>query len=127
MKRKTNVIFFTLLIILFLAVYFYLSKSVIKPPERLANVPILAKWVGGSDGGSWFQITKAVSKNTFKIKIYNEGTGELEIDTTFILNPECPLKEIDSAILIKSINGYDGTKIELLLPEKGKKCSLIIK
>ena len=61
------------------------------------------------------------------IKIYNEGNGELEMDTTFILNPDCSFKEIDSTTLVKSINGYDGEKIGLLLPEKGKRCSLIIK
>ncbi|MFT3751292.1 MAG: hypothetical protein QM768_23475 [Agriterribacter sp.] len=127
MKRKTIFIFFSVLIILFLAAYFYLGKPVIKPPERLSNIPRQAEWVGGADGGNWYQITKVISKDAFKIKIYNEGTGELEIDTTFILNPECSFKEIDSATLVKSINGYDGTKIGLLLAKKGKRCSLIIK
>jgi len=43
------------------------------------------------------------------------------------LNPDCSFKDIDSTLLVKSINGYDGEKILLSLPEKGKQCSLIIK
>ncbi|MBS1949273.1 MAG: hypothetical protein JST47_16055 [Bacteroidetes bacterium] len=127
MKKRTIIILSAVLIILLLAVYFYIGKPVVKPPERLANVPKQAEWVGGADGGSWYQVTKVVSKNTFRIKVYNEGNGELEIDTTFILNPDCSFKEIDSALLVKSIDGYDGEKVLLSLPEKGKRCSLIIK
>jgi len=127
MKKKTILILSVVLIILLLTVYFYLSKSGIKPPERLGNIPKQAEWVGGVDGGSWYQVTKIISKNTFRVKIYDEGNGELEIDTTFTLNPDCSFKEIDSTLLVKSINGYDGEKILLSLPEKGKQCSLIIK
>lgn len=127
MKRKKIIISFAVLIIFLLTVYFYLNKTVTKPPERLANVPEQAEWVGGADGGSWYQIAKVVSKNTFRVKVYNESNGELGIDTTFILNPDCSFKEIDSALLVKSINGYDGEKILLTLPEKGKRCFLIVK
>ena len=127
MKKKTIIILSTFLIILLFAYYLYLSKPVTKTPERLANVPEQAVWVGGADGGNWYQVTKVISKNIFQIKIYNDYTGESEIDTTFILNPDCPLKEIDSATLVKSFNAFDGQKIELLLPKKGKRCSLIFK
>ena len=65
MKSKTIIILSAVLVILLLAVYFYLNKSVTKPPKRLVNVPKQAEWVGGADGGSWYQITKVVSKNTF--------------------------------------------------------------
>jgi hypothetical protein len=127
MKKKTIIILSTIFIILLLAACIYLSKPFAKPPERLANVPKQTSWVGGADGGSWFQITKAISKNTFKMKIYNEVTGQPEIDTTFILSPDCSFKEIDSLLLAKSINGYDGEKILLSLPETGRQCCLIIK
>lgn len=126
MKVKTIIILSTALIILLLAAYFYLGKPAVKPPQRLKNVPEQAHWVGGADGGGWYQITKVISKNMFKIKIYNDYTGESEIDTTFILNPDCSLKEIDSATLVKSFNFFDGQKIELRLPKKGKRCSLLI-
>jgi len=127
MKKKTIVIVSVAFTILLLAAYFYLGKPIAKPHERLANVPEQAVWVGGADGGNWYQVTKVISKNIFQIKIYNDYTGESEIDTTFILNPDCPLKEIDSATLVKSFNAFDGQKIELLLPKKGKRCSLIFK
>lgn len=105
----------------------YFTNPVTKPPKRLPNIPKQAEWVGGVDGGNWYQIIKVISKNTFNIKIYNEKTGEIEIDAVFILNPDCPFKEIDSTLLIRSINGYDGEKIIVNLPEKGSQCSLIIK
>jgi len=96
-----------------------------KSPERPKNVPDSAQWVGGVDGGNWYRIKKVLSANTFEINVYNESSGELEIDTTFILNTDCTFKSIDSITLAKSINGYDGEKILLLLPEKGKKCFLM--
>ena len=127
MKKKTILILSVALIILLLMVYFYLSKPNRKSPERLGNIPKQAEWVGGADGGSWYQITKVISKNTFRVRIYDEGNGELEIDTTFILNPDCSFKEIDSSLLVKSINGYDGEKILISIPKKRDQCSLIIK
>lgn len=126
MKSKTIIALSIVLItILFMVNYF--TNPVTKPPKRLPNIPKQAEWVGGVDGGNWYQIIKVISKNTFNIKIYNEKTGEIEIDAVFILNPDCPFKEIDSTLLIRSINGYDGEKIIVNLPEKGSQCSLIIK
>jgi hypothetical protein len=126
MKSKTIIVLFIVLItILFVVNYF--TDSVTKPPKRLANIPKQAEWVGGVDGGNWYQIKKVISKNTFNIKVYNEKTGEIEVDAVFVLNPNCPFKEIDSMLLIKSINGYDGEKILVSLPDKGRQCSLIIK
>ncbi|HMF73815.1 MAG TPA: hypothetical protein VK616_20180, partial [Flavitalea sp.] len=100
--------------------YVILSKKTgVTQPKRPPIVPSEAEWVGGVDGGSWYQIIKVVSSNTFRIKIYNENSGDLEIDTAFVLNPTCSLKEIDSMTLVKSINGYDGEKILLTIPESG--------
>ena len=124
MKKKILIIlfaFFLLLgLLLFLAYYFFYSHT-IKRPERLPNIPKSTNWVGGIDGGNWYQISKVLSKNTFKIKIYNGGgSGELLIDTIFILNHDCIIENIDSVNLIKGFNYFDGRKIGLLLPDIGK-------
>ncbi|MEJ0105419.1 MAG: hypothetical protein WDO19_23935 [Bacteroidota bacterium] len=127
MKKSIIILMVLLLILAAGIVYFWGNGHAnITPPERPANIPQQAEWVGGADGGNWYQVTKVISKNAFKIKIYNDGNGELEIDTTFILNSDCAFREIDSLTLTKRFNFFDGKEIELLWPEKGKRCSLII-
>jgi hypothetical protein len=101
------------------------KQSKVKTPDRLRNIPQEAKWIGGVDGGSWYQVSEVLSDNAFKIKIYNDGNGELEVDTIFILNPNCALKKIDTSKLMKSIDGFDGEKI--LLNIENKRCSLTMK
>jgi hypothetical protein len=123
MKRK---IFITLFAVFFFITYRYFNSHITKPPERLSNIPQKAKWCGGADGGNWYEVTKVLPNNIFMIKIYNEGSGEIEVDTIFTLNSDCTFKHIDSITLIKSINGYDGDKILLNMPDKGERCSLIM-
>jgi len=120
MKKSITILAALILLLVTFIVYFLSQNHTnVIPPKRLANIPQQAEWVGGVDGGIWYQVTKIISRKTFKIKIYNDVNGELEIDTTFILNPDCAFREIDSGMLIKSINGYDGESIILNLPEKG--------
>jgi len=96
-----------------------------KPPKRVAGIPEQATWAGGVEGGNWFEITKVVSVNTFKIRIYNDYSGNLEADTMFILNKDCLIKTIDSTGILENLEGYDGEKIILSFPKKEKKCFLI--
>jgi hypothetical protein len=127
MKKSIIIPIVVLLMLASGIIYFLGNKHTnVIPPKRSANIPLQAEWVGGANGGIWYLVTKVISKNTFKIKIYNDGNGELELDTTFILSPDCAFGEIDSGMLIKNINSYDGESIILDLPEKGKRCSLII-
>lgn len=127
-KKSLMVTLGIVFLILVIGIIYILGnkKTNLNPPERSAYVPKQAEWIGGSDGGNWYFITNVLSNNRFKIKIYNDGNGALEIDATFILNPDCHIKNIDSVTLIKSIDGYDGEKILLNLPGEGKRCSLII-
>lgn len=111
-----------------IGVFFLINKKTeILPPMRASNIPSTARWVGGADGGSWYLIKEMPYSNFFRIKIYNERSGDVEADTIFTLNPECSVKELDSTTLVKSIVGFDGVKILLNLPDKGKRCFLIVK
>ena len=101
------------------------NKPNVTVPSRLSNIPAHAIWAGGSDGGIWYQIIDVLSTNSFKIKLYNDMTGELEVDTIFILNADCPIQELDSSKLLKSIDGYDGEKIILNFPDTGRLCFLM--
>ena len=66
MKRKKVITLFAflLVVVILFIVYKYFSSAIVKPPERSANIPKQSVWVGGADGGNWYQITKVISKNT---------------------------------------------------------------
>ncbi len=126
--RSRLISLLSLLLIGSVAIFYLLNKKPeVHPPAQVSNIPSNAKWIGGVDGGNWYLLKKVVSPNVFRITIYNERSGDIEADTTFTLNPLCTLKAIDSLTLIKCINGYDGEKVLLTLPEKYKRCFLIVK
>jgi len=116
----------TVIVVMSVLVFIWLlcQSSNVNAPERLSNIPADAKWAGGHDGGNWFQVLKASENNSFEIKIYNDNTGEVEASSSFVLNPDCVLLKIDSMTLIRSISGFDGSRILLTIPEEGRKCFL---
>ena len=120
---KKFFIFCCAILIVAVVIYFMKDKTP-RPHQQFANIPLQAKWVGGVDGGCWYQILSVVSNNAFRIRIYNDNDGSLTTDTIFILNPECLIDKIDSLGLLKSIVGYDGKKILLNIPENGRNCFL---
>lgn len=117
--------FFLFAVVLSIIFFTSCKQSKVKTPDRLRNIPEEAKWIGGVDGGSWYHLSEVLSDTAFKIKIYNDGNGELEVDTIFILNSSCALKKVDTSTLMKSIDGFDGEKI--LLNIGNKRCSLTMK
>lgn len=108
-------------------IYLLNRKPQVEPPNRLSTIPTNTQWVGGADGGNWYQIKKVWSPNDFSIAIYNENTGEIEVDTIFTISPDCKIKAIDSLSLIQSFNFFDGNKISIILKETGERCFLIMK
>jgi hypothetical protein len=110
----------------FIAFIYYTINYKIRPPQRLSSIPPTAFWVGGSDGGQWYNIVRMISRNKFKIAIYNDFTGQLDVDTTFILNKECDIKEMDSLHLVQKINFYDGERIFLKDKVGSKYCFLSV-
>lgn len=55
-------------------------------PDRIANIPKDAFWVGGADGGQWYLADKIDSTNqTIHFKIYNDYTGDVVVDKVFKL------------------------------------------
>jgi hypothetical protein len=110
--------------LLIVGVIFIALSSRSQGPKRFSNLPAKAVWIGGTDGGAWFQVEKVLSGRAFRIKIFNDENGSLLTDSTFTLNAGCAITKIESADLMKAINGYDGNKILLAIPEKGNKCYL---
>lgn len=96
-----------------LLVVFFVRNYRVRVPAPLPNVPVSAMWIGGSDGGSWFELLRTPTPTSFKMRIYHDYTGEIVADTVFILNRDCQLDDLDSTTLMGYIEGYDGERIML--------------
>lgn len=127
---KVKAVFILFISFLIIACYWVFIKeenntnTTRKPGENMSNKAI---WIGGIDGGNWYLIDSVLSPTSFKIKIFNDNTYEIESDTVFELNADCYLKEIDSLTLLRNINGFDGERIFLAIPDRSKRCFLLPK
>lgn len=94
-------------------------------PTRIKGIPENTFWVGGQDGGQWFEI-KEIDKEslTADIAIYNENTGDLDADRQFKL--KCNSKsQFNLDNLKNEINGFDGQRILLKqLDKEDRNCFL---
>jgi|GEM_PF-2719937 len=111
-----------LIVIISISIYFLFYR---KNNQFPANIEQKAKWIGGKDGGNWYYISEVFPENAFRIKVYNDKSGELEADAIFKLNPDCYSKKIDSILLLNKITGYDGMHIFLDFVQNGKQCHLM--
>lgn len=90
------------------------------PPERNEKVPETAVWSGGCGGGYWFeQVGYTKSNNRYRIRIYNDFDGNLELDAEFGASDTCK-KSVDDEIIVSKISVYNGEQIIL----KGDYCNL---
>lgn len=125
MKKKVIIILVIISVGLITIYYFFADRtSNARSPKRPLNIPEHAEWIGGTDGGDWYEIVKVTSSNSFRIKIYGENSGELEMDAIFRLNTSCIFKQLDSISVVKNINAFDGQKILLTLPGAEEACFL---
>ena len=94
-------------------------------PKKIEGIPENAFWVGGQDGGQWYEIKKIDGKSlTADIVIYNDNTGDLETDRQFKLNCDSGTRfNLDN--LKNKISGFDGQRIILKhLDKEDKNCFL---
>lgn len=82
-------------------------------PNRLKTIPKEAFWVGGPDGGNWYEI-KSINahRNMASIILYNDQTGEIILSKRFMM--VCMQDNqhfIDD--LEHQIDSFDGEKIIL--------------
>ena len=105
----------TLLLISLSLISLFTACRQIGAPERAKGVPSNATWIGGVDGGKWFVIEKVdkVTK-TAKIQIYNDNSGDLDINKIFKL--QCDNSDdIKWDNLLSQITCYDGRIVSLSL------------
>lgn len=121
---KSGLIISVGVVMIVVLLIFCKTTTNVQPPKKLENIPNQAVWRGGVDGGRWFLIDKVLSDTSVKMKIYNELTGELLIDSIFTLDENCINNRIDSQTLLSQISMYDGEKILLNTTKNDMYCTL---
>lgn len=117
----------TLIYILAILLSFGCSSRNKKPPEKPKDVPHVAKWYGGEDGGAWYIVKKSDTKNHFNLEIYNDYNGSIWAKGEFMLNSECNTDKTYSVREIEhSINAWTGETVILSFQDDNKlNCSLV--
>ncbi len=100
----------------FLALLFGNCNNHCPDPDRPLSLPKNAVWKGGCDGGYWISI-----EGISRIRIFNEYTGELEMDANYfaednckiLLKPEFIVAVSSEIIYLKSDKIYCNYRIKL--------------
>lgn len=122
MKKRIILSLLLVVGVIFLSVILLnnLMKLPCDPPKRSENVPKTAIWSGGCDGGHWFEQVGRISvNNRYRIRIYNDYDGNLELDAEFGASDTCK-KVVKDEIIVNKILVYNGEQIIL----KGNYCNL---
>jgi hypothetical protein len=82
-----------------------------EPPPRPSGVPPKAVWAGGIDGGDFILLSPATSDGTYRAKIYNDHSGDLEFDGKLRLTSPStsPIDVADP----KTYSDWDGESLSL--------------
>ena len=118
---------FLLLLLLLAGVIIYKWETNTTPcvpdiPERIGQVHETAKWIGGCDGGHWFDVVEVDAKNNrYLIGIYFDYNGKLIAQKYFSLKAECPKPYQDKEAVYSAILYYDFFEITT----KGTDCNLL--
>lgn len=98
------------------------SPCIPETPKRLGMVPTSAEWIGGCDGGKWFNIIEINSdENRYKIAIYYDYSGELITEKDFYKESNCTKEYLLKKDLLSDILDYDFFEIHM----KIKDCHLL--
>jgi hypothetical protein len=81
----------------------------VEPPARPASVPAEAVWAGGADGGSWILCSVDAENNVNRCTIYNDNSGEIELQGDFTLRGESRAARVEELSYV----GFDGSVIGL--------------
>ena len=81
------------------------------PPPRPKGVPANAIWYGGLDGGRFYLMSPAQADGTYRLKVYNDWSGELESNVELRLDQpsSAPIRVRDQ----KTFEGWDGNELRL--------------
>jgi hypothetical protein len=114
MKKTSFKIIIISILLIILYIFFCLDFDMKEVRlERPKTVPKSAVWAGGIDGGYWFDLVEFEMKpKEFKFIIYNESTGDIYLQDSFVITDNC--KKIPLNILVlDEINYYANSQIVL--------------
>jgi hypothetical protein len=121
--KRTVIILSALIGVVLFSVFLlnYSMKLPCDPPQKNEKIPENAVWSGGCDGGYWFeQVDYNSVHNYYRIRIYNDFDGNLELDAEFGASNTCKREYKDEKVIVRKILFYNGEQIIL----KENYCSL---
>ena len=107
-----------------LFVIWFQSRRLAIQPTTTAKIPKLANWHGGRDGGSWVELVDSREDETFRLRIYRDGTGDLEVDSWFSLSENCRGQKVSAVRFHDLVQGYDGKQLAVTPPDGRQHCFL---
>lgn len=92
-------------------------------PQKSSKIPEAAVWYAGKGGGSWVELVET-KEDDFRLRIYQDFTGELRVDSWFALSPNCRELHFSSPDFHRYVRGYDGNVVWLTTKEGRQDCQL---
>ncbi len=112
------------ILIVIMTVYYYTNmlKKPCPPPQRVENIPTTTFWVGGCDGGLWYEQIEN-NDSIYKFKIYNDFNGKIISEGNFRINGNC-FRLLKGKEIRDLISHSTNDRIYLTLSDEGKYCYL---
>jgi hypothetical protein len=94
-------------------------------PEKKTNIPKSAVWYGGRSGGSWLDVIEVRGDQSFRLRVYEDFTGTMELDSWFALSSNCLDAKIPKGDFHSYVRGYDGVSVLLAMKDGRQGCRLV--
>jgi hypothetical protein len=83
------------------------SPCIPEVPDRIGEIPATARWIGGCDGGHWFNIEEMQPEsNKYRVAVYFDYNGKLYVNEYFQL--KCKKRYNSYKELLDDILYYEG-------------------
>jgi hypothetical protein len=123
MKTKLLYLFAGIIIVGMVLFVTWLFKRPCEQWEKPANVPVLAVWKGGCDGGNWVELVD-IKADTIRFRIYHDWNGNLLLDADFV-SENCNDLQLTKENWNEYITYFDGTKIYTKIQSDSSYCRLV--
>jgi hypothetical protein len=111
----------TIVVLIFIVIT--LLKIPCDPPERLASIPISTEWIGGCDGGIWYELVN-YSKDVYRIRCYDDNNGRIMHDSDYKADSSCNALINKSGNILNLISSMGENKLYISVKNNGKYCYL---
>jgi len=105
-----------------ITVFISYIKQPCPPPVKLNNIPTSAFWVGGCDGGLWYELLNR-KDSIYTFKIYNDFNGQIVSEGDFRTSGKC-YEDLKNQKIQDLITHSTVDKIYVITNVDGKYCYL---